>query len=255
MNVSEVIRAASRPWWRDKYYLRLNTPPTANQDVWIRNPTFKNATSGAMAVWVRFPEVLTGNGFVTIQALGNAGAAEYMLFTLRRNTARDAPTNVIDVLTNIGGLVKGKSGTTTLAANTWYLVGHDSLGDQWVNGSKEGVQHWYGSSPTNVRTSGWYSDLPGVTKDLSFGALRHNGTTSFYGRNDINDPYEFSAPLTAPEWAELYAAGMGCNPRSLSPGLQAKIIDVWSFEQTLVPPIGTDTLTAANVVLADYKAH
>lgn len=252
MNVSEAIRAASRPRWLDKFYLRLNTPPTANQDVWIRNPTFVNASTGAFALWVRFPAVLATNGYIAIKTIGRADNGDYMWFTLRRHSNLDAPTNVVDIFKSVGGTFSTKSGSTTIAADTWYLVGRDSAGDLWVNGTKETPSYWL----PNHYTSGYYNDIGGSIKDYSIGTTRYNGGVGGYHRVDVNDSYEFSAVLTSAEWAELYAAGMGADPRKLSSGLLAKIVNVWNFEKSLVPAIGpsANTLTGANVSSGDYIA-
>lgn len=252
MNVSEAIRATSRPRWGDKWGLRLNTPPTANQDVWVRNPTFVNASTGAFALWVRFPVVLATNGTIAIKTLGRADNGDYMWFCLRRNSNYDAPTNVVDIAKVVGGSISTKSGSTTIAADTWYLVGLDSAGDLWVNGTKETPSYWH----INHYTSGYYNDIGGSIKDYSIGTTRFNGIVGSYHRVDVNDSYEFNAVLTAPEWAELFAAGMGTDPRLLSPGLVAKIINVWDFEKRLVPAIGTsaNTLTGANISSGDYIA-
>lgn len=221
--------------------LRLNG---TNQDAWKRNPSFKDASVGTFAMWVRFPVVITGNGQIAIRTLGNAGAADYMWFNLRSNNAFDKPVNVIERVSSFGGAIKQKCGSTTLAANAWYFVGGDSDGDLWVNGAKETPKYWRN---TGERNPGYYNTLPGTTKDLSYGTTRYNGIIGGYYRVDVNDSYEFNSVLTSTEWAYIYSRGMGSDPNTWTPsGLTGKIINCIDFENRATPFIGSDGLTLTN---------
>lgn len=231
--------------------LRLNG---TNQDAWKRNPSFKDATVGTFAMWVRFPAVLASNGSIQVRTFGNASANEYMQFGITRQSTGDAPVNTLSIVRNYGGVIKTKAGSTTVVANTWSLIGRDSDGDLWLNGAKETAKYWgvaYGD-PTRQYNSGWYNELPGTTKDMSFGTTRLNGGFGAYYNYDLNDTYEFNAVLTSTEWAELYAAGMGADPYTLSSGLQGKIINVIDFENRATPFIGSDGLTLAGSPLPSY---
>lgn len=237
--------------YTDLHALRLDG---TNQDAWVRNPSFKDASVGAFAMWVRFPAVLTGVGFIAVRTFGNSAANEYIQFGITRQTTGDAPTNTLYAVRNYGGVIKSKAGSISVVADTWSLIGRDSDGDLWLNSAKETAKYYgpaYGD-PTRQYNSGWYNELPGTTKDMSFGTTRLNGGFGAYYQFDLNDTYEFNAVLTSGEWAELYAAGMGSDLKNLSSGLQGKIINVIDFENRATPFIGSDGLTLAGSPLPSY---
>ena len=226
--------------------LRLNG---TNQDAWKRNPSFKNASTWAFACWVRSPAVLSSNGYIVVRSMGNSSANDYMQFGITRQSTGDAPVNTLSAVRSYGGVVKNKAGSTTLAANTWYLIGRDSAGDLWLNGSKETAKYYgtaYGD-PTKQYNSGWYNELPGTTKDLSHGTTRLNGVMGSYYQFDMNDQFEFNAVLTPTEWAYIHSRGMGSDPNTWTPsGLTGKIINCIDFENRATPFIGSDGLTLTN---------
>ena len=232
------------PFYRD--YARRYSG-TGQYD-WLANPVNMNDTVGAVSFWFYVPVLLTGNGLYPIYCLSDSGPkvgtfGRSIAIGIRRNTAYGNTNNYLDVtFIGSGSSVFVKSNSTPISAAGWYHGVVTSDAEIYLNAAtpaytaKWSANNWVGGQ--------WFGSVGGTDKDLALGAARLSGTVGSYGRIDLNEVIYLNAVPTSTEVAELYGGGSIPNPASFSLGLRNKISVYRGFEKTLVPIIGSGTLTA-----------
>ena len=213
---------------------------------WLANPANMGDTVGAVSFWFYVPVLLTGNGNYPVYTIGDAGAkvgafGRYILISVRRNTAYGDTNNYLDVSYVTGTSVYSKSNATAISAAGWYHGVVTSNAEIYVNAvtpsytAKWSTYNWVGGQ--------WFGTVGGTNKDLALGAARVAGAITSYGRLDLNEVIYLNAVPTSTEVGLLYNGGTPPDPASLPGTLQSKISVYRGFENTLVPVIGSGTLT------------
>lgn len=224
---------------------------------YIPNPSFRTDTAGAFSFWFRLPELLTSQGTIPLFYLDSedSGNNAGYFFLVRRNNGYADPTkNYLDMAyrgTN-GATPSYKSGSTPLAANTWYHVTPGSDGKIYLNSAEEVYQRWSMGFP--LYTTGWFGGVTATNKAAVIGSNRIGGVVTNYGKVDINDMiYLPGRDFTPAEVSEIHSKGMGADPRLMSFGGASGLM-AWDFEKRLTPVIGSmaNTFTGVNIVEGDY---
>lgn len=214
---------------------------------YIHNPANRSDTIGAMSFWFRVPTLLTANGLYVIAALGDGGPlvgayGRNLVFRVGRNSAYGTTNNMLELVYNSNGSkLAYKAANVALAANTWYNGVVMASGDIYLNGSMPSFLYRGATLSFPI----WFGSVLGSSHDFSFGALMVNGTGTNFGTLDLDDVIYFNDNLTSGEVTQIYGTGTRPpDPASFTSTLQAKIVTYRNWENTLVPIIGSGTLTA-----------
>lgn len=215
---------------------------------WLANPASMNDTVGAVSFWFYVPVLLTGNGLYPIYSLSDSGPkvgafGRFISIGIRRVTGYGNTNNYLDVtFVGNGSSVFVKSNSTPISAAGWYHGVVTSNAEIYLNAAtpaytaKWSTYNWVGGQ--------WFGSVGGTNKDLAIASNRLAGVVTNYGRVDLNEVIYLSAVPTSTEVGLLYNGGTPPDPASLPSTLQAKISVYRGFENTLVPVIGSGTLTA-----------
>ena len=234
------------PFYRD-YARRYNG--TSQYD-WLANPANMNDTVGAVSFWFYVPVLLTSDGAILIYLISDSGTkvgsfGRLLSIVVRRNSGYGNTNHYLDVtFIATGSLpILTKSNSTAISAAGWYHAVVTSDAEIYINAATPSyTPRWNGGAPWVAGQ--WFGSVGGTNKDLAIASNRLAGVVTNYGRVDLNEVIYLSAVPTSTEVAELYGDGSIPNPASFSLALRNKISVYRSFEQTLVPVIGSGTLTA-----------
>lgn len=209
------------------------------------NPSFRTDTAGAFSFWFRLPELLPSPGNIPLFRLvsEDSGSDAGYFFVVRRHSGYADPTeNYLDIVYRgtDGATPIAKSGSTALAANSWYNAVTDSAGKIYVNSAEEVYQRWNLSFP--LYTTGWFGGVTATNKAAVIASNRLAGVVTNYGKVDVNDMiYLPGRVFTSTEVSEIYSKGMGADFESLS--MYSELASVWPFDGDGNDIKGSNSLT------------
>ena len=214
---------------------------------YIRNPANQYDTVGAMSFWFSVPVLLSSNGYIPMICFSHNGTpsgayGKKITFSIRRNSGYGDTNNHFSWELSINGTASTfRVPSLSILASTWYHVLVCSDGSIYINSVL--VTSYLVSS----FSSAWFIDIAGLgtDHDLCFGGILNNaGSLAVAGRCDLNEVIYLTSVPTSTEVGLLYNGGTPPDPGLLPGTLQSKIIVYRDFENTLIPVIGSGTLTA-----------
>jgi hypothetical protein len=219
---------------------------------WLANPANMGDTVGAVSFWFYIPALLTADGFSAIYTIADSGVkvgsqGRYINIGIRRNASGYGNTNnYLDVVfIGSGTTIYVKSNSTPISAAGWYHAVFTSNAEIYVNAATPSyTPKWTGGGGFDWITGQWFGSVGGTNKDLSIGARRLTGVATNYASVDVNEVIYLNAVPTSTEVGLLYGGGTAPDPGLLPSTLQSKLSIYRDFENTLVPVIGSGTLTA-----------
>jgi hypothetical protein len=187
-----------------------------SQLAYVSDPAFAAASVGTFYCWVRVNDLLSSSGTAGIVTLANSsvGGTGFISLDIRRDAGLPSSTSTYIGVTDFktGSGVKDGYAPDAISANAWILIGNDSNGALYKDGTVQSAIQYSGSA----LSSGWYNSAQGSNHDVAIGGRRVASANSNFVSADIGHNRHVNRVLTTDEWAELYVAGPTGDPSTLS---------------------------------------
>lgn len=184
------------------------------QDLALDNiSSLTSLNAGTVMAWVWLTDLnpsSTGRGVLVLGGPGTGAAATVLSLNLRSSPASGQNTRIDFTWINTTSTIRGFSGNTNLAANTWHHVAWVQDGSavaMYVDGVAQSFVDWYGAGTS---TGAWMNDLNSPDRG-HIGSGYYDGAQVAYFNGRIAEVAIHSVALTAAQVASAaagYSAGM-----------------------------------------------